>query len=454
VRARRFSPGPVIPSVIASTKSRLLSSPRLSAPIGGGRASIELAPDQRVELTPNLSFVGTVNVDETTHGFADKIYDRAQLIELDLPRDLVAQHLGATPYAVILRVWDAVRDIAPFAYRVLDEVRGYAQAAGSMDVVWQEAVDEQLLQKVLPKLKGSDPRLGEALQGIIEISANEFPLTQAKARLMLDRFQRHGFASGTLIATPTEWTPALIEVDAPLDAWHSIQLSIQETPVSVRIEHRFGRDRLLADWPRSSTGNSRLALKIGSNAEARVITIRPQKISETAYAAMIDDLQTRLPTSIAISLKKAGGLSGIHLIPPEEGTLAQELDSVVGRERPAVGLSCRGARCESLPRQTPAKRSGWRSSRAVTTAVLSSSSSREPLIFRALGTTASGLMWGSRSGRTGSFGRVAMRLPMSVVLRCVQNHTSGGTTSLCPAVCRHIAIWRPISTTASAGSWK
>ena len=162
----------------------------------GGQAFIELAPDQRVELAANLSFIGTVNVDETTHGFADKVYDRAQLIELTSPRDLLAQHLGAAPYAdVLLRVWDAVRDIAPFAYRVLDDVAAYCRAANSMGVLWQEAVDEELLQKVLPKLKGSDPRLGEALQAIIEICASDFPLTQAKAGLMLDRFQRHGFAS-------------------------------------------------------------------------------------------------------------------------------------------------------------------------------------------------------------------------------------------------------------------
>ena len=131
--------------------------------------------------------------------------------------------------------------------------------------------------------------------------------------------------TGTAIASPTEWKSALIEVDAPLGDWHSVQLSIQDRPVSVRIEHRFGRDRLLADWPRSGTGNYGLAIKIGYYSEKRGITIRPQKISEAAYAAMIDDLQRQLPTSIAVGLQKAGGLSGIHLIPPEEGTLAQEL---------------------------------------------------------------------------------------------------------------------------------
>jgi 5-methylcytosine-specific restriction endonuclease McrBC GTP-binding regulatory subunit McrB len=36
-----------------------------------GIARLDLAPGHTVELTPNLRFVGTVNIDETTHGFAD-----------------------------------------------------------------------------------------------------------------------------------------------------------------------------------------------------------------------------------------------------------------------------------------------------------------------------------------------------------------------------------------------
>ena len=55
--------------------------------------SVELG-EERVLLTPNLRFVGTVNVDETTHGFADKVYDRAQLVELEAPRQAIQRHLA------------------------------------------------------------------------------------------------------------------------------------------------------------------------------------------------------------------------------------------------------------------------------------------------------------------------------------------------------------------------
>ena len=63
--------------------SRFLSS--MEVRTREGIARMDLAPGHTVELTPNLKFAGTVNIDETTHGFADKVYDRAQILELPLP---------------------------------------------------------------------------------------------------------------------------------------------------------------------------------------------------------------------------------------------------------------------------------------------------------------------------------------------------------------------------------
>ena len=42
-----------------------------------GIARLDLAPGHTVELTPNLKFAGTVNVDETTYMFSPKVLDRA-----------------------------------------------------------------------------------------------------------------------------------------------------------------------------------------------------------------------------------------------------------------------------------------------------------------------------------------------------------------------------------------
>jgi 5-methylcytosine-specific restriction endonuclease McrBC GTP-binding regulatory subunit McrB len=161
-----------------------------------GTATIELGPEEQVLLPPNLRFAGTVNVDETTHGFADKVYDRAQLIELEASREAILEHIGEAPYReVLMEVWDITYPVAPFAFRVLDEITAYVNQAGALGVTWQEALDEQLLQKVLPKLKGTDIRVSETLEWLVALTDGAFPLSHAKVTKMLDEFRQHGFAS-------------------------------------------------------------------------------------------------------------------------------------------------------------------------------------------------------------------------------------------------------------------
>ena len=58
-----------------------------------------------------------------------------------------------------------------------------------------EPLDEQLLQKVLPKIKGTDLRVRGALERFIQVAADRFPLSTAKAELMLAAFTEHGFTS-------------------------------------------------------------------------------------------------------------------------------------------------------------------------------------------------------------------------------------------------------------------
>lgn len=161
-----------------------------------GEAKIELGANDAVVLPPNLYFVGTVNVDETTHGFADKVYDRAQLIEMPLSRSALEQHLGGAPYRdVLLSIWDAVHGVAPFAFRVLDDIGRYIDMAGSLGVPWQDSMDELILQKVLPKVRGADPRVGGAIQRLVALTDDGFPLSNAKARDMQSAFEQSGVAS-------------------------------------------------------------------------------------------------------------------------------------------------------------------------------------------------------------------------------------------------------------------
>ena len=175
--------------------ARFLSAMEVRAQSADGCAGVELCPGRTVLLTPNLRFVGTVNVDETTHGFSDKVFDRAQLVEIEAPRTLIAGRLGEAPHAqALLAVWDAVQPVAPFAFRVLDDVSAYLQEAVAAGATWQEALDEQVLQKVLPKIRGNEPRVGTALQALQDACA-ELPLSRERAAVMAERFAAHGFAS-------------------------------------------------------------------------------------------------------------------------------------------------------------------------------------------------------------------------------------------------------------------
>lgn len=159
-------------------------------------AELDLSETEKALLTPNLKFIGTVNIDETTHGFADKVYDRAQLIEIQVERSEIIAHLAGRPYSeAVMSVWDIMLPVAPFAYRVLDEMTTYVDAAIAIDRPWQEALDEQILQKVLPKIKGTDLAVGTALGAFASLANDQWPLSEAKATEMLAKFTTHGFTS-------------------------------------------------------------------------------------------------------------------------------------------------------------------------------------------------------------------------------------------------------------------
>jgi len=162
----------------------------------GGQATLRLGPDLQVPFPSNLSVIGTVNVDETTHDFADKVYDRAQLIELEVTRESLALHLGGQPQAeILLSLWDAVADVTPFAFRVMDEILRYTEAATALGLDPQEALDDAVLQKILPKLRGTDARLLDALGEVLRVTEQTLPVSHARAKRMHVAGMHHGFVS-------------------------------------------------------------------------------------------------------------------------------------------------------------------------------------------------------------------------------------------------------------------
>ncbi|MBI3648836.1 MAG: hypothetical protein HY240_08830, partial [Actinobacteria bacterium] len=58
------------------------------------------------------------------------------------------------------------------------------------------ALDEQLVQKVLPRVRGADRRLEEGLVAFLDaLGDGVFPLSRAKAQEMREEYATHGFAS-------------------------------------------------------------------------------------------------------------------------------------------------------------------------------------------------------------------------------------------------------------------
>lgn len=85
--------------------------------------------------------------------------------------------------------------MASFSFRVLEKIGAYVRTAAPLGASWEEALDEQVVQKILPKCKGASPAVGEALEQIVRLTANAYSLSHAKAEEMLDGFHQHGFAS-------------------------------------------------------------------------------------------------------------------------------------------------------------------------------------------------------------------------------------------------------------------
>jgi 5-methylcytosine-specific restriction protein B len=189
----------------------------------------------QVCLPKNLFIIGTVNVDETTYMFSPKVLDRANVIEFRATADDIAAFLDA-PSAVnmeslagkgaafgaafvaeaaaevqlksetaaelkarLAEVFAALAPIgAEFGFRAAYEITRFAyyheKLAGS-DWQFSEALDAQVLQKLMPKLHGSQRRLEPVLEALEEFcAAHQCNASLEKIRRMQDRL-KDGFTS-------------------------------------------------------------------------------------------------------------------------------------------------------------------------------------------------------------------------------------------------------------------
>lgn len=193
-----------------------------------GEGDQEQPVPRRLRIPPNVFFIGTVNVDESTYMFSPKVLDRAFAIELNTvdlnalatdvatggDLDLVNWSGRLDPPTAPTRgdwqwlteqrdgelaglVQDAhaalARSNRHFGYRVATEVGRFVRLAveqsGDPEAAAWAALDLAILQKVLVKLSGTQAELGELLTRLLEIALagrEEDPKLKDLARWKLD----------------------------------------------------------------------------------------------------------------------------------------------------------------------------------------------------------------------------------------------------------------------------
>ncbi len=189
----------------------------------------------KLKFPKNLFIIGTVNIDETTYMFSPKVLDRANVIEFtpdnvieNFENDLSAEDIPTAPdgiaesflnLALSIRQTDILDDSAKgkatdilnkiynifeengkefgFAYRTVKEIRHYINASiklGFTDIT--KAMDEQVLQKILPKIHGNRKQL-EILLEKLKTTCDENDLTSSSNKIvsMQQKLSTNQFAS-------------------------------------------------------------------------------------------------------------------------------------------------------------------------------------------------------------------------------------------------------------------
>lgn len=221
----------------------LVSKPLL--PTAGSADGIDWS---RVYWPPNLCLVGSVNMDETTHGFSRKVLDRSFVIEFSEPDLNVVQPIS-TPVsitwpkgkwqqqfaslaeftnvddAIVLNVIGTLNAINEYlmpaqmqvGYRIRDEIalfcanaRANSDAFTAMDGQSVEPLDLAISMKVLPRIQGGGTAIRTVLTAMQAWASGEssdggalggeqtqasFPVCQQRLAVMQERLNDNGFTS-------------------------------------------------------------------------------------------------------------------------------------------------------------------------------------------------------------------------------------------------------------------
>ncbi|MCE7980381.1 MAG: hypothetical protein DYG89_04260 [Caldilinea sp. CFX5] len=192
------------------------------------QALADLEKYQEIPIPPNVRFVGTVNIDHTTHSFSDKVLDRANVIQferVDLSAKLEvaqveAKGLGYSQFAdyCILKnlspakaknlqiCVDQVRQINEIlepsgmniGFRIFKEIERYMHYVMQSSYFDQPEVafDFQIKQRILPKLRGMESKeLKQALDELATLFKEKYTMSHEK----IAGRQRNGKEYGGLL---------------------------------------------------------------------------------------------------------------------------------------------------------------------------------------------------------------------------------------------------------------
>jgi hypothetical protein len=137
---------------------------------------------------------------------------------------------------------------------------------------------------------------------------------------------------GSLLPAPAEWTAAFVDTGVDPGQWADVRCTVNDRPVEVSVRRIGGEPRVVAQWDRAGAGWYDIAMTQRGLIRRRRLQVRPAKIDDGAFARMLEDLETRLPVTIAIALRDWGARIGVPIGAPSQHTLATE----VARVRRAV----------------------------------------------------------------------------------------------------------------------
>ena len=202
----------------------------------------ECVVPEKITLPENLFVTGTVNIDETTYMFSPKVLDRANVIEFKPEMKDVLDNLisgassdeqktaesgvaegfmeltnkirnGDVPDELknelekIKPVLESIYKILEksgfeFAYRTAKEIRLYVIASyetceDKSQFNINSVIDQQIVQKILPKIHGNKKQIGNML---VELKTeleknNDFELSQEKVSSMINKLEKYQYAS-------------------------------------------------------------------------------------------------------------------------------------------------------------------------------------------------------------------------------------------------------------------